>query len=540
MRIACIGGGPGGVFFAVMLRQLAPGHEVVVFERNRADSTFGFGVVFSDATLSNLGQADPILRERLGLSGKTWAAIEVRLKGETLRCGGNGMAAIARKRLLSLLYQRAEEVGVKLVFQREIFNLSDLEDFDLVVGSDGANSLLRSSLSAAFEPNIDTATAKFIWFGTTYRFDGLTFLFEKSSDGVFAVHGYPIDEHTGTFIVETDEHTWLSAGMDRFDVTQPPGTSDAFSKGYLESLFSEQIGGERLLVNNSRWSNFRTVRNKTWHSKKFVLLGDSAHTAHFSVGSGTKMAMEDAAALAESLALPGLGVEEALATYETMRRPGVEGIQASAGPSLAWWENFGRYYSKLEPAQFVYHFLTRAISGERVARRDPDFVSSVMKWWLGRFAEHPFRSSFDLSGRQVSGRLVGVRDTAVGPLEAVFATASSPLALTLRSDPHRQSETDPVLLEISALADGYGLAKARLEHFKKTRPSLLAIRGGTLLQRTMLSEEARLAGAIPTMIINEVFDRDAALTSLLSGRCDFVGVPLGEGFGYQSLQREMS
>ncbi|MDA8270040.1 MAG: FAD-dependent monooxygenase [Actinomycetota bacterium] len=540
MRIACIGGGPGGVFFAVMLRQLAPGHEVVVIERNRADSTFGFGVVFSDATLSNLGEADPILRERLGVSGKTWEAIEVRLKGETLRCGGNGMAAIARKRLLGLLYQRAEEVGVDLVFQREMVNLSDLEDFDLVVGSDGANSILRGSLAAAFEPNVDRATAKFIWFGTTYRFEGLTFLFEKSSDGVFAVHGYPFDEHTGTFIVETDEQTWRSAGMDCFDVSQPSGVSDIFSKRYLESLFSEQIGGERLLDNNSRWSNFKTIRNKSWHSRKFVLLGDSAHTAHFSVGSGTKMAMEDAAALAESLALPGIGVEEALSKYESVRRPSVEGIQASAGPSLAWWENFGKYYSEMEPAQFVYHFLTRAISGERVTRRDPDFVSSVMQWWVGKFGEHPFRSPFDLSGKQVSGRLVGIREMAAGPLEAVFTTASGPLVLPLRSDPHSQKETDPVLLEIPALAAGYNLARTRLEHFRKARPSLLAIKGGTQLQRTMLSEEARLVWAIPTMVISEVFDPDAALTSVLSGRCDFAGVTLDEGFDYESLQGAMS
>lgn len=540
MRIACIGGGPGGVFFAVMLRQLAPGHEVVVFERNRSDNTFGFGVVFSDATLSNLGEADPILRERLGLSGMTWEAIEVRLKGETLRCGGNGMAAIARKRLLSLLYQRAEEVGVKLVFQRDMVNLSDLGDFDLVVGSDGANSLLRSALAAAFEPNIDMASAKFIWFGTTYRFDGLTFLFEKSPDGVFAVHGYPIDEQTGTFIVETDEKTWLSAGMDRFDVSQPSGESDIFSKSYLESLFSEQIGGERLLGNNSRWANFRTVRNKSWHSERFVLLGDSAHTAHFSVGSGTKMAMEDAAVLAESLTLPGAGLEEALARYEMVRRPSVEGIQASAGPSLAWWENFGKYYSELEPAQFVYHFLTRAISGERVTRRDPDFVRSVMQWWGGKFGAHPLRSPFDLSGQQVSGRMVGVRETAVGLFEAVFATAGGPLALPLRSDSYPRKETGPALLEIPALSDGYNLARKRLDLFRKTRPSLLAIRGGTQLQRVMLSEEARLGGAIPTMVISEVFDRDAALTSVLSGRCDFVGVTLDERFGYESLQRAMS
>ena len=533
-----MGGGPGGLFFATLMKRMATKHEVVVFERNRAEDTFGFGVVFSDATLSNLGAADRVLRERLYQRGQMWEQIELRLKGTVLRCGGNGMAAIARKALLNLLYRRAEEMGVDLRFDTSIRDLSQLDDFDLVVGSDGANSLVRRTFADSFAPVIETATAKFIWFGTTYRFEGLTFLFQESPYGVFAVHGYPIDESTGTFIVETDEQTWLAAGMDRFDPSQPPGVSDMYSKEYLESIFSDQINCGKLLVNNSRWANFRTISNRSWHWGKYVLIGDSAHTAHFSVGSGTKMAMEDATVLAACLTRSSDSLEEALDRYENERRPSVEGIQRSAGPSLSWWENFGMYYAAMEPQQFAYHFLTRAISGKRVARRDPWFTDDVLSWWVNKFGAEPLDSPFELPGVTVSSRIIGIRESSFKSSEALFMTATGPSVLALHAglSPTRSGPFAP-LLDIPSSAGGFGSAKARLEELLPHKPLLVAIRGGTSLERTLLAEKCRLEASVPTMTVEERFEKDSALEAVLSGRTDFVGVPVTSGLEFELPSR---
>jgi anthraniloyl-CoA monooxygenase len=383
MRIACIGGGPGGLFFAALAKQADPDLDITVFERNRADDTFGFGVVFSDATLAGIDARDPVLRDALTEHGRHWDDIEVRLKGERLRCGGNGMSAIARKTLLHALQERARDAGVDLRFETEV-GLDDLAGYDLVVAADGANSRARTQLADAFGPTEDVATAKFIWFGTSYMFSGLTFVHERGPHGVFAVHGYPISKDVSTFIVETDEESWRAAGLDEFDVTQPPGASDLKSKAYLEELFAEQIDGEPLLVNNSRWGNFRTRRARTWRHGNVALLGDAAHTAHFSVGSGTKMAMEDAIALADALRAHAGDVDATLAAYEAAARPSVEKIQQSARPSLSWWEHFGRSHDALEPWQFAVHFLTRSMDVGRLGRRAPDFVESSRAAWKDR------------------------------------------------------------------------------------------------------------------------------------------------------------
>src|SRR3954466_6453779 len=296
MRIAVIGGGPGGLFAAALAKRADPSRSVTVFERNRAEDTFGFGVVFSDATLAGIDEADPVLRTALTEHGVHWDPIEVRLHGERFRCGGNGMAAVERRTLLGLLQQRAIQVGVDVRFSTE----ADPDEllaagYDLVVAADGANSRLRDRFADVFGPSADTATAKFVWLGTTYPFTGLTFVHERGPHGVFAVHGYPIGNGVSTFIVETGEDAWRAAGLDEFDVTQPPGPSDEKTKTYLQDLFAEQIDGHALLANNSRWGNFRTRGPRRWRHRvrgtAIALLGDAAHTAHFSVGSGTKMAM---------------------------------------------------------------------------------------------------------------------------------------------------------------------------------------------------------------------------------------------------------
>jgi len=372
MRIAIAGGGPGGLFLAALLKKAGLGHEVTVFERNRAEDTFGFGVVFSDRTLAGIHAADPVLREALAAHGRHWDAIEVRLKGERIRCGGNGMAAIVRRTLLMLLQDSARDAGADLRFATEV-RLADLDRFDLVVAADGTGSQIRQALEPAFGSAVEAAAAKFIWFGTDYLFGGLTFVHERGPHGVFAVHGYPISAGVSTFIVETNEPSWRAAGLDEFDVTAPPGPSDEKTRGYLEDLFADQIDGHKLLVNNSRWASFRTRRTARWFTldpRPVVLLGDAAHTAHFSVGSGTKMAMEDAIALAVALMAHPVDLGAALAAYEAAARPSVDAIQAAARPSLSWWEHFGRYYDAFEPWQFAYHFLSRSITdGRRIGLR---------------------------------------------------------------------------------------------------------------------------------------------------------------------------
>ncbi|HEX4357380.1 MAG TPA: FAD-dependent monooxygenase [Pseudonocardia sp.] len=529
LRIAVVGGGPGGLFLATLLRRADPTIEVTVFERNRAGDTFGFGVVFSDRTLAGIHAADPVLREALAERGRHWDRIEVRLKGERLSCGGNGMAAISRHTLLRLMQERAAGVGAELRFSTEV-GLPELAGYDLVVAADGTGSTVRRQLldtaGVDLGESVRTAAAKFIWFGTDHLFDGLTFVHERGPHGVFAVHGYPISDEASTFIVETDEKSWRAAGLDAFDVGQPPGPSDLASKAYLEELFAEQLDGGRLLVNNSRWGNFRTRRTERWSTltpRPVALLGDAVHTAHFSVGSGTKMAMEDAVALASALVTglvkhPG-DLAAALAAYEAAAQPSVRAIQDSARPSLSWWEHFGRYHDAFEPWQFGYHFLSRSITDARLARRAPEFVADAHRGWLRRHGAEPLDSELELpgGGPTLKGRVLTVAD-------GVATEPGSGLAIPLHSDapasdgrwggwlgaPEEESELPAALDRLAALA--------------AAGPALVAVHGGTALTRTLLCEEVRLRHRLPAVLVDDELDRDRAVTSVLSGRADLVGL----------------
>ncbi len=509
-RVAVVGGGPGGLFLATLLRAHDPSAQVTVFERNHADDTFGFGVVFSDATLAGIHEADPVLRDALAEHGVHWDAIEVRLKGERYRCGGNGMTAIARKTLLLLLQQRARDAGVELRFRAEA-DLDDLAGYDLVVAADGANSRIRDRLADVLEPTAETAAAKFIWFGTTYAFEGLTFVHERGPDGVFAVHGYPIGGGVSTFIVETDERSWLAAGLDEFDVAQPAGPSDDKSRRYLEKLFADQIDGHPLLTNNSRWGSFRTRRTGRWHHRDVVLLGDAAHTAHFSVGSGTKMAMEDAVALATALGRHPGDHDAALASYEAEARPSVQRIQDSARPSLSWWEHFGRYHDALAPWQFAFHFLTRSISGGRLARRDPAFVAATHKAWKDVHGAEPLSSPFRAGAAALPARAVDVVRTDDGAVAG---------GIPLRS---HAAGRGGLWLEAPVAESGMPQALAGLHAGAQYGPALVGVHGGSRLTRTLLAEEARLVAGVPALLVDDGMDRDEAETVLLSGRADLVG-----------------
>ncbi|KUN29349.1 2-polyprenyl-6-methoxyphenol hydroxylase [Streptomyces antibioticus] len=514
MKVACIGGGPGGLFFATLLKRSRPGAEVVVFERNRPDDTFGFGVVFSDATLGAIDAADPVLSEALEKHGRHWDDIEVRVHGTRERVGGMGMAAVVRRTLLTLLQERARAQGVLTHFQHEVRDPAELDDFDLVVVCDGANSRFRTLFTDDFGPTAEVASAKFIWFGTTYMFDGLTFVHQDGPDGVFAAHAYPISDSLSTFIVETDAESWARAGLDAFDPSTPPGPSDLKTKSYLENLFREQIDGHLLVGNSSRWANFATRRARSWRRGKWVLLGDAAHTAHFSVGSGTKMAMEDAVALAEALQEAPGSVPEALRTYEERRRPKVERIQDSARPSLSWWEHFGRYVRSFDdPTQFAFHFLTRSIPRGKLAVRDAAYVDRVDGWWQAHHEAPPLKTPLCAGPFRLPSRRVTATD---GALRGPDGTEIPMVAFTGRPSPAG------VWIEAPDTEQDLPLALAQVREAAWAGAPLVGVRGGTPLTRVLVAEETRFAHSLPAAVIGP-YDDDSATTLLLSGRADLVG-----------------
>ena len=512
LRVACIGGGPGGLFFSTLFKQTVPDADVVLFERNQATDAFGFGVVFSDATLNRINDADPVVRDGLRDHGTHWDDIEVWLKGEQKSFTGNGMAAIYRKTLLKLMQERASEVGVDMRFGQYVPELSQLDGFDLIVGADGANSSTREQLGESLGHTSETATAKFIWFGTTYKFSGLTFVHRQSEFGNFAVHGYPISEDLSTFIVETDEATWRKAGLDEFDASQPPGPSDLKTQRFLEKLFAEDIAGEPLVANNSRWANFRTRRTRSWHKGNVVLLGDAVHTAHFSVGSGTKMAMEDAITLVREIAAHQDDLETAFTNYESERQPQVAKIQNQARGGLSWWEHFARYYNSFDPTQFTFHFFSRSIDIDKIRQRDPGLVEAAEKDWLAKHGNSPLETSLSAGSVEFEGRRLSL--THQGSQPALTGPGGS---LALTTAPADADATTGLLLTAPDTEEGLAAAFGQLPD----QAAAIVIQGGNPFTRILLSEEARLGRGLTSVIVE---DRGplSALTLVLSGRTDAV------------------
>ncbi len=399
MKIAVIGGGPGGLLFAVLMKRADRRHQISVFERNAPDATFGFGVVFPERSSRYLQEADPEVQEAFTRASVHWDAIEYRHRGRVLRCGGHSFFGIARMDLLGLLQQQARRLGVDLRFNHEVGVLPALVGYDLIVAADGVNSLARSALAGQFKPAVHVGRSKYIWLGTTQPFDALTFVFEEGAHGWFGAHIYPYGAAASTFIVETDDETWRRAGLDQTaDAARDPGQNDLETLAYCERLFAPHLDGHRLLANNSKWLNFRTVRNRAWHAGNVVLLGDAAHTAHFSVGSGTRMALEDAIALAGALQHHD-NLDAAVTAYERERRPAVGYIQRAAEPSRRWWERF-RYWTHFAPEQFAFHHLarTRVLTYGTLTVRDPGFVSAAETWFArsdGAAAGEPDRRAGD-------------------------------------------------------------------------------------------------------------------------------------------------
>src|SRR5260221_11083016 len=372
MKIVILGAGPAGLYCGLLLKKANPSHDITIIERNPADVTYGWGVVFSDRTLASFQRADYKTYEQIRDQFVIWDAIDTCYRGETIRCGGHVIASISRKRLLNILQRRCVELGINLEFGREISDLTELGDYYLLIAANGINSLGRKAYEHIFKPTIELGKAKYIWLGANKVLDAFTFIFRENEHGLFQVHAYPFSGTASTFLLECDEASWLNAGLDK--------ASEEESLAYCQHLLAENLDGASLLSNNSKWINFPTLKTRLWHHKNMVLFGDCAHTAHFSIGSGTKLAMEDAIALASSLE-QHQDLETALNAYELERKPVVEVFQKAAAESQAYFETIKRYLG-LDPLQFAFQLLTRSgrISYDDLKFRDVRFGETDDRW----------------------------------------------------------------------------------------------------------------------------------------------------------------
>jgi anthraniloyl-CoA monooxygenase len=427
VRIACVGGGPAGLYFAIACKLRDPAHDVHVFERNPRGVTFGWGVVFSDQTVENLQACDPVSAEAIIREFAHWDDIEVHYRGTAVRSSGHGFIGIGRKRLLEILAARAEELGAQLHYEAECDpDHPRWKEFDLVIAADGINSRFRDRYAAHFGVDIDNRANKFVWLGTSKVFDAFTFAFEETKHGWIWAHAYRFAPDCSTFIVECSEETWRRFGFDRMDQAQ--------SIALCEELFAAYLDGHALqsnaahLVGSAAWLNFRRVKCERWSHGKLILLGDAAHTAHFSIGSGTKLALEDAIKLADVLNRPGLTLDAALEEYQAERSLEVLKLQNSARNSTEWFETLERY-TRFEPLQFAYSLLTRSqrISHENLRLRDPHWLQQVERWFWTRATEGqdgraapPMFAPFRLRELELANRIV------ISPMAMYSATEGQP------------------------------------------------------------------------------------------------------------------
>jgi anthraniloyl-CoA monooxygenase len=382
MKVTVIGGGPGGLYFALLAKKAWPRWDISVYERNRPDDTFGFGVVFSDQTLDSFKAYDLVTYERIRRRFAYWGDVDLAYKGQTLRSGGNGFCGCSRVALLNILQDRGRELGVHMRFQREVQSLEEFPDSDLIVVADGINSRIREKYKEHFQPSVDLRPNKFTWLGSTRPLDAFKYFFRETPQGIVLAHCYQYEANRSTWVIEMNHETWSNFGLDKLDEQQ--------MLPVLEQVFAEELDGHPLIANRSLWRNFPNITNRTWVKGNAVLVGDAKATAHFSIGSGTKLAMEDAIALYEAFRRHQ-DVKQALAVYDTARREEVEKTQHAANVSLAWFEHMKRYWG-MEPEQFAFGVMSRSkqITWENLELRDEAFVRRVHRWFAHRVRKQGF------------------------------------------------------------------------------------------------------------------------------------------------------
>lgn len=372
MKINIIGGGPAGLYFAILMKQSRPAHDLTVYERNGPDDTFGWGVVFSGQTLENLKQADEEAHRAITDNFETWDNVDIIHRGQKISIHGNRFSGIARLQLLHILQRRCLDLNIALNFRTEVGEAQELAgDCDLLVGADGVNSTVRQAFADHFQPSLDVRSNRYIWFGTEHLFHGLTLTFREAPAGVFAAHSYKFNQTASTFIVECDQQTWSQAGFATM--------TEVDTRVFLAEVFRQDLKGHELLSNNSKWIQFVLVKNAHWSFENVTLLGDALHTAHFSIGSGTKLAMEDAIALKQCLTETPQ-VRAALRRFEERRKPVIEDYQAAAYESMIWFEKV-RDYLRLSPIELAYALMTRSgrVDRDELRKRDPEFVAAYEK-----------------------------------------------------------------------------------------------------------------------------------------------------------------
>ncbi|UUW88829.1 bifunctional salicylyl-CoA 5-hydroxylase/oxidoreductase [Pimelobacter simplex] len=494
MRIAIVGGGPGGLYFAALMKQLDPAHEVTVWERNAPEDTFGFGVVFSDETLGSIEGADQVVHDRMESRFARWTDIDVDVDGRSYTIGGQGFAAMSRKELLQILQKRVAELDVTVHYRTEAPDVDELRtSYDLVLAADGLNSVVRTKHADVFGPSLDRRHNKYIWLGTDLVFEAFQFFVKQTEWGTMQIHGYPYSDEGSTFIVEMHEDVWRRAG---FDATEhevlPPGVSDEHAVAKIKEIFARELQGHEVLTNNSKWLSFHTVRNERWHHENVVLLGDAAHTAHFSIGSGTKLAMEDALALAACLHEHPT-VPAALEAYQTERKPVVESTQRAAQASLEWFENIGMYADQ-DPTAFVFNLLTRSrrITFDNLKERDPGFAGVVEDAFARTYGDgSPGPAMF--------------QPTRIGPLELANRVVLSPMDMYTAVD---GMPGDFHLVHLGSKAMGGA--------------------GLVMTEMTCVSPEGRITPGCPGLWNDEQRDGWARITSFVHQRsAGKIGVQIG-------------
>jgi anthraniloyl-CoA monooxygenase len=411
MKVDVIGGGPAGLYFSILHKKANPSSKVTVWEQNRSDDTFGFGIVLSDETLNNLRLADEPTYREIGANFAYWDDIYTHYKGRVMKSSGHGFSGLKRIVLLNILQKRAQELGVEILFSTRDPGIETHRDADLVIAADGVNSPVREAWKQYFKPTIEMRPNKFVWLGAEANLPGFTFSFKENAAGLWAIHAYMFTKGECTVVFETTDEAFAKQGLGI--------TDEAAAAKLCQELFSEELNGGRILTNKSHWRNFPAIRCEHWSHENVVLMGDAVHTAHFSIGSGTKLAMEDAIALHDAVERNPSNVRKALQVYETERRPEAERIQHSANTSIVWFENVRRFWN-MDAEQFNFSLLTRSkqITLENLRKRDAGVVADVESWWNRKVAAEagvklpadfkapPMFSPFKLRDMQLVNRVV--------------------------------------------------------------------------------------------------------------------------------------